>query len=318
LLVGWGMFEYREYARVVSLVFVSRLGFATGQLIPRIYDKVAHRPIDSIRPPGVMSNDSNQLPFTHTVPTVREHEQLLESFLEFEKNFHKNYFPLWLGTLIGPWVLTVLIFIAVYAIAGSEFCGKLLFATGLSFAFLGRFSIITPSLNLEPSVLFWMVTYQDVMVALFFAFHVGFMFRVPWIGPKIAALSSDSEFILAHQPWMKRMTFIGLLAFIAFPLAATGSVGGAIFGRLLGLSRWAIFWGSAIGAVIGNAAMLFLAELVQKYLPEDSLVVKWGGLLIIVGIILFLERRYCSMKRAFEQQKAAAAEVMVNSSQASN
>lgn len=249
----------------------------------------------------------------HVIPDVREHEQLLESFLAFEKNFHKNYFPLWLGTLIGPLILTLVAFGMVYAIAGPRFCWQLLLATGASFVALGRFSIITrfPGLDLlTPSSLFWMVTFQDVMVALFFAFHVGFMFRVPWIGPKIAALSSDSEFILAHQPWMKRMTFLGLLAFIAFPLAATGSVGGAIFGRLLGLSRWAIFWGSTIGAVIGNAIMLFLAEFVKDSLPEnmqDSAIVKWGGLPIILLIVFFLERRYSSLKRAFETQKKATA-----------
>jgi uncharacterized membrane protein len=242
------------------------------------------------------------------VPDALEHERLLESFLEFEKNFHKNYFPLWLGTLIGPWIVTIVAFGVVYLVAGAKFFWQLLFATGCSFAFLGRFSIITRFPGLEPADLFWLVTYQDVMVALFFAFHVGFMFRVPWIGPKIASLSSDSEFILAHQPWMKRMTFLGLLAFIAFPLAATGSVGGAIFGRLLGLSRWAIFWGSAIGAIIGNAAMLFLAEAVTEYLPPDSWIVKWGGVPIIILIIVILERRFSSMKRAFEQQKKLTAE----------
>ena len=106
------------------------------------------------------------------------------------------------------------------------------------------------------------------------------------------------------------MTFLGLLAFIAFPLAATGSVGGAIFGRLLGLSRWAIFWGSTIGAVIGNAAMLFLVVVVKDSLPdnlENSMIVKWGGVPIIILIIFFLERRYSSMKKAFEEQKKARA-----------
>ena len=245
------------------------------------------------------------------IPDAREHERMLESFLAFEKNFHKNYFPLWLGTLIGPWILTLVAFGIVYAIYGPKFCWQLLVATGASFAFLGRFSIITPFPGLTPTDLFWMVTFQDAMVALFFAFHVGFMFRVPWIGPKIASLSSDSEFILAHQPWMKRMTFLGLLAFIAFPLAATGSAGGAIFGRLLGLSRWAIFWGSTIGAIIGNAAMLFLVEVVKDSLPENlenSPIVKWGGLPIIVLIIFLLERRYSSMKRAFEEQQKSLGE----------
>ena len=260
-------------------------------------------------------SDKVPLPNQSALLTAREHEQLLESFLSFEKNFHKNYFPLWLGTLIGPLILTIVAFAIVYIAAGPKFCSQLLFATGVSFAFLGRFSIITPFPGLRPDHLFWMVTFQDVLVALFFAFHVGFMFRVPWIGPKIASLSSDSEFILAHQPWMKRMTFLGLLAFIAFPLAATGSVGGAIFGRLLGLSRWAIFWGSTIGAVIGNSAMLFLAEVVNDYLPADSLIVKWGGIPIIILIIVFLERRYSSMKKAFEKQQESLGE-QTNSSTA--
>lgn len=255
------------------------------------------------------------------IPDALEHERLLESFLAFEKNFHKNYFPLWLGTLIGPWIVTLIAFGVIYVIAGSKYCWELLVATGFSFAFLGRFSIITPFPGLTPTDLFWMVTYQDTMVALFFAFHVGFMFRVPWIGPKIASLSSDSEFILAHQPWMKRMTFLGLLAFIAFPLAATGSVGGAIFGRLLGLSRWAIFWGSTIGAVIGNAAMLFLAVAVKDSLPENlenTMIVKWGGVPIIILIIVFLERRYSAMKRAFEEQKKSASESVPAASETSS
>ncbi len=254
-----------------------------------------------------MSDQSTSHDHSIVVPDAVEHERLLESFLKFEKNFHKNYFPLWLGTLIGPLVVTLILFGVIYVVSGPKFCWELLVATGFSFAFLGRFSIITPFPGLTPYDLFWMVTYQDAMVALFFAFHVGFMFRVPWIGPKIASLSSDSEFILAHQPWMKRMTFLGLLAFIAFPLAATGSVGGAIFGRLLGLSRWAIFWGSTIGAVVGNAAMLFLVVAVKDSLPEnlqDNIFIKWGGIPIIILIIVFLERRYSAMKRAFEAQKA--------------
>jgi uncharacterized membrane protein len=228
---------------------------------------------------------------------------MLASFLEFEKNFYRNYFPLWLGTLVGPGVLTFFVLSAVYQVAGREYFLKLSGAALYSFAFAGRFTIITPLQGLSPTELFWMVTYQDVMVALFFAFHVGFMYRLPWVGPKIAELSADSEFILAHQPWMKRLTFLGLLSFIAFPLAATGSVGGAIFGRLLGLSRWAIFWGSAIGAVIGNAAMLFLARTIDTYLPENSPIVTYGGIAVIIGVVVLLERRYTSMKRAYHAQK---------------
>jgi Putative small multi-drug export protein len=247
-----------------------------------------------------------------------QHERMLAEFLEFEKNFYRDYFPLWLGTLIGPWVLTFALLAVIYIAAGSTYFAQLSAAGMFSFLIGGRFTIITPFPGMTPESLFWMVSYQDVMVALFFAFHVGFMYRLPKIGPKIAELSSDSEFILAHQPWMRRLTFLGLLAFIAFPLAATGSVGGAIFGRLLGLSRWAIFWGSTIGAVIGNVAMLFLAEAVNDYLPADSAMVKYGGIPIILLIIFLLERRYSGMKQAYITQKQSASQSLPIVSESAN
>jgi hypothetical protein len=53
--------------------------------------------------------------------------------------------------------------------------------------------------------------------------------------------------------------------------------------------------------------MLFLVVAVKDSLPEnlqDNIFIKWGGIPIIILIIVFLERRYSAMKRAFEAQKA--------------
>lgn len=228
---------------------------------------------------------------------------LLHQYEAFELNFRKDHFPLWLSTLVGPWLLTLLAMGMVYVIQGPRYSRFLLGAALLSFTFAGRFVIplqdaasIGP---LTPYDLFWMVTFQDVVVALFMAFHVGFLFKLPWIGPKFLELTADGEMILSLQPWMRRVTFAGLIAFIAFPLAATGSVGGALFGRLLGLSRWATFWGSVIGAAIGNAAMLYGSKILLHYLPADSWTVRLGGPLVVLAIIVFLERRYAAMKKQF-------------------
>jgi hypothetical protein len=228
---------------------------------------------------------------------------LLRHFQEFELHFRRDHFPLWLGTLVGPWIITALVTGLIFIVCGARYTRFLLAAAVMSFLFAGRFIIPIQASSdwgpLTPETMFWMVTYQDVMVALFMAFHCGFLFRIPKLGPKILELTVDGELILSLQPWMRRLTFIGLVAFIAFPLAATGSVGGAIFGRLLGLSRWATFWGSVIGAVIGNAAMLYGAKVVLHYLPENSWTVRFGGPLLVVIIIIFLERRYSAMKREF-------------------
>ncbi len=238
---------------------------------------------------------------------------LLHQFEEFELNFRRDHFPWWLGTLIGPWIATLLVGIVIFITCGARFTNYLLGAATVSFLFAGRFVIPVQDLSafgpLTPEHLFWMVTYQDVMVALFMAFHVGFLFKLPKIGPKFLELTADGEMILSLNPWMRNLTFAGLIAFIAFPLAATGSVGGAIFGRLLGLSRSATFWGSVIGAVIGNAAMLFGSRVMLRYLPADSWTVRLGGPLLILCIVVVLERRYASMKQQFLKERDAAAAV---------
>lgn len=233
-------------------------------------------------------------------------QELLEAFHQFEKSFKQRFPAVWWGTLIGPWIVTVVVAGLIYLLGGARYFWQMLTAAAVAFFFAGRFVIPLDAMAnlkgldlLEPWHMFWMVTYQDVMVALFMAFHVGFLFKLPKIGPKIAELTVDGEMILSLQPWMRKATFFGLIAFIAFPLAATGSVGGAIFGRLLGLSRWATFWGSVIGAVIGNGAMLYLSRIMLALFPENSLLVKLGGPAIIVLLIVWLERRYRAMKRQF-------------------
>lgn len=245
-----------------------------------------------------------------------EREAMIAALEQYEHRFRKEKFGLWLLTLIGPWIATLLYLGIYYVLTDAKHAWALIIAAALAFGAAGRFIIplqqTIPDLGdwcqlLTSEEMFWWVSFQDVMVALFLSVHIGFMFRIPFIGHKIAELTVDGELILSHHPWMRRFTFLGLLAFIAFPLAATGSAGGAIFGRLLGLSRRAIFWGSAIGGVIGNAAIYYLSKGVLKYLPQDSPLVQWGGVITIVLIMVFLERRYASLKREFLQKKSETA-----------
>lgn len=262
------------------------------------------------------------LPPTEIDRVAAQREEMIASLEHFEQRFRREQFGLWLATLIGPWIATLAYLGVYFLLAGGRRTWALTIAAVVAFVAAGRFIIplqeTMPDLGkwskyfgsedlsrLSSEEMFWWVSFQDVMVALFLSVHIGFMFRLPWIGHKIAELTVDGELILSQHPWMKRFTFLGLLAFIAFPLAATGSAGGAVFGRLLGLSRWAIFWGSALGGILGNAAMYFLSTWMNDILPQNSPIVKWGGVLIIVLIIFFLERRYAAMKREFVKSRTA-------------
>ena len=106
--------------------------------------------------------------------------------------------------------------------------------------------------------------------ALFVAFHMGVVFRIPFVGPKIASMVSDGQFILRKQPWIRRAAFIGLVVFVVFPTSTTGSVGGSIFGRILGMKRWRVVTAILCGSLLGNGLMLVFSEQLSKAFQRCS------------------------------------------------
>lgn len=226
--------------------------------------------------------------------------EMLEQFESFEGSFRKNSPLLWWGTLVGPFVVTGLLLLLFSVIYGWEWVGKLAGAATIAFFFFGRFIILggkdhgadQVTAFLSPEALFGLMTYLDLLVAVVLSFHIGFMFKIPLLGPKVSELVVDGRVILAMHPWIRRMTFAGLIAFVVFPLAATGSIGGSIFGRLLGMDRLQTLVGIATGSLIGNGIMYVFADAINRYLDRDNPLLFWGGVAVIAVIIFLLERRF--------------------------
>ncbi len=227
-----------------------------------------------------------------------------------EGEFRRQFPVLWASTLFGPMVLTLLAVGFLWLFAGGEFTRRLLISTVLSLYLLGRFVILNGSDGqlgdidgaLSSEHLFLLVMWLDVMTALVLAFHIGFLFRLPFVGSRIAALVTDGHFILDAHPWMRRATFLGLTAFVAFPLTATGAVGGSIFGRLLGMSRRATFVGILLGSIAGNGVMYVFSESMARWLDKDHPVIKYGGFILIAMLAIILEHRYRTLRRQFESK----------------
>ncbi|MGH7200931.1 MAG: small multi-drug export protein [Planctomycetaceae bacterium] len=240
-------------------------------------------------------------------PPADEKLWVLDALQEAERTFRQRYPLIWGATLLGPIALTALVLAAVTVVAGGETAWKLVATAIATFFVFGRFVILGGSDSGAGDVdvakfftsgqLFAMVTYMDLMIASFVAFHIGILFRLPLLGPRIRELVADGQLILMQHRWIKRATFLGLVAFVTFPLSATGSVGGSIFGRLLGMGRFATSLGILLGSLLGNGIMYLGSDLINRYLDKDHPVVKFGGIILILAIIVFLELRYRKMKR---------------------
>ena len=237
-----------------------------------------------------------------------EHDPVrLTELIADEAGFRRRHPWLWGTTLFAPLVVSGGLLVGLMLYAGWGFASRLVATTALALWLLGRFVILSGTAGavhdfdggMSSLQLFLLITYLDAMTALLLAFHIGFLFRLPKIGPRIAALVTDGHFILESQPWMRRATFVGLVAFVGFPLAATGSVGGSIFGRLLGMSRFTTFLGILLGSLIGNGLMYWFSDILGGWIDKDHPAIKYGGVVVMLLIVLLLEQRYRYLKRRF-------------------
>jgi uncharacterized membrane protein len=262
-------------------------------------------------------------------PQTESGRAVIESFEHFERRIWEFSKLFWCFTLLLPITLTIVVVIGIALIQGPNAAYKFIIA-GVATAFvLGRFVILfgqstqaAPPPVEEGSFwyemyrelatissleLFLLVTYLDFVVAAFLAFHLGFMFRIPFFGPKAADLIGDTQSLVHDRPWVKRASVLVLIVFVIFPTSSTGSVGGSIFGNLMGLSRLSTFLSILVGSVLGNGLMYLLAGQFEKYIDKDAWWLKLAGVAFCLVLVVFLERRYRHMQKSIKAEKLKSA-----------
>jgi uncharacterized membrane protein len=242
------------------------------------------------------------------------HRRAVASFHEFETSFRKRHRLIWLFSLLGPPVLTAILLILIGLVRGPAVAQQYISNALATFFIFGRFVILMGGQHgetggqvwdfLSSRQLFVMLTYMDIMCALFVAVNVGVLFKVPVVGPRIEELVSDGHFLLRRQPWVRRVAFWGLVLFVVFPSSTTGSIGGSIFGRLLGLSRGRVVTAIAIGSVVGNGIMYLFSDFLNQYIDKDDPLPKIIGVVIIIAVIAVLHYRYRRMKKLYMDRAA--------------
>lgn len=221
--------------------------------------------------------------------------------------FRREYPVAWWLTLLGPFILTLLILVIVGLFKGPAFVGRLVTTAVATFFIFGKL-IILGGTNGEVDVirsfftteeLIVLVLYLDLVTACVLTFHLGFLFKLPVIGPKLSDLVLDGQFILHTNPWLRRTTFLGLVLFVFLPGPATGSTGASILGRLLGMSRLGTFCAIVLGSLLGCAGYYLGAELIRPYIARENRALLTGGVVVLVGVVLLLNYRYRQLKSRY-------------------
>ena len=62
-----------------------------------------------------------------------------------------------------------------------------------------------------------------------------------------------------------------------------------------------------MGTVAGNMTMFMFSDLLGNYINKDNPYLKYGGLLVIVALVVVLERRYRTLKNRYASARIAEA-----------
>lgn len=250
---------------------------------------------------------------------VVKSEKVSQAFTKsgVERNFRQAQPVLWWCALVGPAIVGLLILTTVFLIQGPDALKNIGIAIAATFLLLGRFVILmggdpieflNMKFEMSSGELFWMVTIMDFLVAFFVAYHMGILFKAPFFGTKLEGMVSDGRFILKHQPWIRNVAFMGLVLFVIFPSSTTGSIGGSIFGRLLGMRRERVVAAILVGSLLGNGVMLVLAQTLKEFMPSDNIWLKLGGVGGMLLVLVIVERYYQRVKKKYIRLEEEAAQ----------
>ncbi len=179
-------------------------------------------------------------------------------------------------------------------------CGKggtaweLWWLTLTSYFCANKFIILwgaTHSAHLGPWTIAGLVVWLDLATVLFMIANLDILHRMPYVGRKIREARIAGWRLLHVHKWLGKVAVLGLAIFVGFPVFGTGSIGGALFGRLVGLDRPGTVAGVLLGSVAGCSLLAVGASFVKTHEsflkhPVWSVIV----VLLMVALVLALDR----------------------------
>jgi len=239
-------------------------------------------------------------------------ETTLKDLIEREKPRNRQERAWKTAALVGPLFVAVLVPATIGVFLGVGPLQRFVANSFIASFFLGKFVIVKgiAGSGTSPMQYAILVIYLDMLVATFLTFNLDYAYRFPYVGRRLEALQDYGQEVVAERPWVRKVTFLGVVLFVMFPLTGTGAVGGSIFGRLLGLTRVRTLTGIFVGSVLGCVGMALLAEGLSALLPDEVRQSVWfevTGIAFLSLLVLFLWLRSRKVEKLRRERRSAAA-----------
>ena len=169
---------------------------------------------------------------------------------------------------------------------------ELLAVAGLSLFGLGTSVILGPAAwgpNVLPDLstwdLAWVVVWMSVATSFLFAYNLDLLHKVPVVGAWLSRARAGAVAQLHGRPWIRRSAMVGVGFFVFLPLPASGTIGGAIVGRIVGLSRLHCFLAVAVGSVAASMVYALSGAGIVHWTKGHE-IPAWARVATVLGLLV--------------------------------
>ncbi|MHC5010475.1 MAG: small multi-drug export protein [Planctomycetota bacterium] len=149
---------------------------------------------------------------------------------------------------------------------------------------------VVPDIVVGTWDLAWLVMYVNAASAFFYAYNLDLLERVPKLGPYLRRARMNAVVQLQEHPWVRRLATFGVGLFVFSPLPGSGSFGGCLAGRIVGLTAWASFVIVSIAGAFVAVGYAAGGRALEKWLDANDLStpVRVAGALVAIALVSLL------------------------------
>jgi uncharacterized membrane protein len=151
----------------------------------------------------------------------------------------------------------------------------------------------------------WLVAlalaFLDFAGGLFMAWNFPLVLRIPYIGPWVSRFTAAGRTFLDRRPWLERLYFVGLIAFVALPFDGSGSIVGSVVGRMLGMTKTEVLSCITIGGIIGSFAIALGIDYVVNLIPAGA------GFWVSLAVFFLIGTALLVMYRSYSRRSETKA-----------
>lgn len=160
------------------------------------------------------------------------------------------------GLLLLPVAAAAVGYLLVLLLASPRAANQALLVGGIFLTFVGP-SVIFGAAGFD-ALGTWQVAAVvasfSVLTAFFYAYNLDLLERVPKVGVWLRRVSISTRRTLTARPWIRRWATFGVGFFVLLPLPGSGTLGGSLMGRLVGLSPRATFGAVGVAGILVSIA----------------------------------------------------------------